>query len=137
MAIAQKSGAGGRGPIKFGSVQPSEPSTLSHTPIAVRRTLVLCAGFLLLFMGGGTRFTIGLTLVPIVDELGWNRSDLGAAVAVFQLVSAVAMFVGGRLTDRSGPRFVLGGGLILSGLGISLMSIIAAPWHAILLYVPR
>lgn len=105
-----------------------------HKPIAIRGALVLCAGFLVLFMGGGTRFVVGLTLKPIVDELGWNRSDLGAAVAVFQFVSAAAMFVAGRVTDRSGPRLVLGSGLILSGLGISLMSIIAAPWHAILLY---
>ena len=105
-----------------------------HKPIAIRGALVLCAGFLVLFMGGGTRFVVGLTLKPIVDELGWNRSDLGAAVAVFQFVSAAAMFVAGRMTDRSGPRLVLGSGLILSGLGISLMSIIAAPWHAILLF---
>ena len=31
---------------------------------------VLAAGFLVLFIGGGARFTIGLTLKPMVDELG-------------------------------------------------------------------
>lgn len=107
---------------------------MSQKPIAIRGALVLSAGFLVLFMGGGTRFAIGLTLKPIVDELGWDRSDLGAAVAVFQVVSAAAMFAAGRLTDRGGPRLVLGSGLVLSGFGIGLMSMIAAPWHALVLY---
>ena len=73
--------------------------------------LVLAAGFFVLFIGGGARFAVGLTLKPIVDDFGWDRSDLGLAVALFQVVSAAAMFFAGRLADRSGPRLVLGGGL--------------------------
>lgn len=99
-----------------------------------RGALVLTAGFLVLFIAGGTRFAIGLTFKPIVDEFGWDRSDLGAAVALFQLVSAAAMFAAGRLADRGGPRLVLGGGLLISGLGIGSMSMITAPWHALVLY---
>ncbi|MGA7973856.1 MAG: MFS transporter, partial [Pseudolabrys sp.] len=68
---------------------------------------VLAAGFLVLFIGGGARFTIGLTLKPMVDELGWGRSELGGAVALFMVVSAVAMFAAGQLADRAGPRAVL------------------------------
>lgn len=96
--------------------------------------LVLASGFLVLFIGGGARFTIGLTLKPIVDEFGWGRSELGIAVALYQVVSAAAMFAAGRLADRAGPRAVLCGGLIVSGIGIGLMGTIAAPWHALLLY---
>ena len=102
--------------------------------IVSRGVLVLSAGFAVLFIAGGTRFAIGLTLKPMVNELGWSRSDLGAAVALFQLVSAAAMFAAGRLADRSGPRLVLGGGLLISGIGIGLMSTITAPWHALLFY---
>ena len=96
--------------------------------------LVLAAGFLVLFFGGGTRFAVSLMFKPIVDELGWSRSDLGLAIAVFMVVSAGAMFVAGRLADRMGPRFVLGGGLIVSAFGIGAMSVIAAPWQAVLFY---
>lgn len=96
--------------------------------------LVLAAGFLVLFIGGGTRFAVGLMFKPIVDELGWSRSDLGLAVAAFLVVSAGAMFVAGRLADRMGPRLVLGGGLIVSAAGIGAMSVIAAPWQAVLFY---
>ena len=95
---------------------------------------MLAAGFVVLFIGGGSRFAIGLTLRPIVDDFGWARGDLGIAVALFQVVSAAAMFLAGRLTDRTGPRLVLGGGLLVSGIGIGLMSAITAPWHALALY---
>jgi predicted MFS family arabinose efflux permease len=44
------------------------------------------------------------------------------------------MFVAGYLADRASPRLVLGGGLIVSGIGIGMMSVMAAPWHALVLY---
>jgi len=107
---------------------------LPGRPFNANARLVLAAGFLVLFIGGGARFAVGLTLKPIVDDLGWGRSDLGLAVALFQVISAAAMFLAGSLTDRSGPRLVLGGGLLVSSLGIGLMSAISAPWHALALY---
>lgn len=97
-------------------------------------TLILVAGFLVLFIGGGSRFAIGLTLKPMVDEFGWGRSDLGLAVGVYMAVSAVAIFLAGRFADRAGPRLVLGGGVLLSAISIGLMSIVSQPWHAVLLY---
>jgi predicted MFS family arabinose efflux permease len=96
--------------------------------------LVLTIGFLVLFIGGGTRFTIGLTFKPMVDEFGWARSDLGLAVGVYMVVSAVALFIAGRFVDRADPRAVLGGGVLLSAIGIGLMSIVDAPWQAVALY---
>jgi len=95
---------------------------------------VLAAGFLVLFLGGGTRFAVSLTLKPIVDEFGWARSDLALAVSVFMVVSATAMFAAGKLADRMGPRLVLGGGLIVSAIGIGVMGAISEPWHAVALY---
>jgi MFS family permease len=111
-----------------------DPTPLPRKPIITSAALVLTAGFFVLFIGGGARFAVGLTLKPIVDDLGWGRSELGLAVALFQVVSAAAMFVAGHLADRAGPRLVLGGGLLVSGIGIGLMSMMAAPWHALALY---
>jgi predicted MFS family arabinose efflux permease len=109
-------------------------SKLSRKPIAAGAVLILVAGFLTLFIGGGARFAVGLTLRPIVDDLGWSRSDLGLAVALFMVVSAAAMFAAGYLADRTGPRLVLSGGLLVSAIGIGLMSVMTTPWHALVLY---
>ncbi|MCF8477761.1 MAG: MFS transporter [Pseudolabrys sp.] len=103
-------------------------------PVVASAAVVLAVGFVVLFIGGGARFTVGLTLKPMVDEFGWLRSDIGLAVALFQVVSALAMFAAGYLADRVSPRLVLGGGLLVSGVGIGLMSTIFAPWHALVLY---
>src|SRR6266852_5935340 len=105
-----------------------------RSTLKANATLVLAAGFLLLFVSGGSRFAIGLTLKPIVEEFGWGRSELGSAVGVFQVVSAICMFVSGRLVDRMNLRAVLQGGVVISAIGIGLMSLLSAPWHALLLY---
>lgn len=99
-----------------------------------RVALVIAVGFLLLFVSGGARFAIGLTFKPMVDELGWARGELGLAVALYLVVSAFATFIAGRLADRMDARALLGAGMALGALGIGLMSVVSAPWHAMALY---
>ena len=93
-------------------------STLKSRPF-----LILIAGFLVLFIGGGARLTIGLTLRPMVEELGWGRSELGVTVAVFQVVTAIAMFYAGKIADTMSLRLVLGGGVALGGVTIGAMCV--------------
>jgi predicted MFS family arabinose efflux permease len=107
---------------------------LPRKPLLSSAALVLIVGFAVLFLAGGGRLAVGLTLRPIVDELGWTRSELGLAVALFMVVSAGGMFVAGFLADRAGPRLVLTGGLLVCALGIGLMCLMSEPWHALLLY---
>ena len=100
----------------------------------MRAALALAACFLVLFVGGGARFAIGLTFRPMVDEFGWARGELGLAVGAYMLVSAVATFVAGRLADRLSARGLLIGGTIIGGIGIGGMSLVTQPWHAFGLY---
>ena len=123
------------------SISEAPPGTPLRQSVALSRkspiaapALVLTAGFLVLLVAGGSRFAVGLTLRPMVDDLGWERSDIGLAVAVFQVISAGGTFIAGRLADRTGLRLVLGGGLVVCGIGIGLMSFMVAPWQALLFY---
>jgi predicted MFS family arabinose efflux permease len=100
----------------------------------MRAALAFAAGFLVLLVGGGARFAIGLTFKPMVDEFGWARGELGLAVGAYMLVSAVATFLAGRMADRLSPRALLIGGTVIGGLGIGLMSLVSQPWHALVLY---
>jgi predicted MFS family arabinose efflux permease len=97
-------------------------------------TVIFAAGFLILFLGGGARFAIGLTLKPMVGELGWLRGEIGAAVFAYLVVSAFATYLAGRLADRSSPSLLLNAGVVIGGVGIGLMSLVAEPWQAVLLY---
>ena len=102
--------------------------------IPLAALLILVAGFLLLFIGGGARLAIGLTLLPMVEELAWERNDIGLAVGLFQGVSAICTFYAGRLADRISLRVLLGSGLIIASAGIGLMSLVQSPWQALALY---
>jgi predicted MFS family arabinose efflux permease len=96
--------------------------------------MIFAAGFFILFVGGGARFAIGLTFKPMVSEFGWARGELGLAVAAYLVVSAVAMYIAGRLADRTSPSLLLNAGVVISGIGIGLMCLVGEPWHAVLLY---
>ncbi|MFM1813370.1 MAG: hypothetical protein RLZ98_65 [Pseudomonadota bacterium] len=106
----------------------NKPSLLSQS------ALVMLAGFLILFITGGSRFAIGLIVKPMVDDLGWERGTLSFAIAMFMVVSAVAMFIAGRLTDRFNARDVLAAGTVASAFGIGAISLASEPWHVILLF---
>ena len=96
--------------------------------------LAVGAGFLVLFIGGGARFAIGLTLRPMVEELHWARGEIGGTVALFQVVTAFAMFFAGRAADRMSLRLILVGGLAVCGVAIGLMGFVTQPWQAFWLY---
>ncbi|HWE17752.1 MAG TPA: MFS transporter [Hyphomicrobiaceae bacterium] len=97
-------------------------------------TVIFAAGFLILFVGGGARFAIGLTLKPVVGELGWARGEIGVAVFAYLVVSAVATYLAGRLADRASPSLLLNAGVVIGGAGIGFMGVVAEPWHVLVLY---
>ena len=106
----------------------------TRTKLSLAAAVILVTGFFVLFVGGGSRHAIGLVLRPMAETFGWGRSTLGTAVALFLFVSASCMFITGHLADRFPLRAILGGGLLISAVGIGLMSVATEPWHIYLLY---
>lgn len=96
--------------------------------------IILAAAFFVLFINGGARHAIGLTLKPMVEDMGWVRGDLGSAVAIFQVCTAFAMFLSGRAIDALSPRTVLCGGLALCGFATLAMATVTQPWHVLVLF---
>ena len=96
--------------------------------------IIFAAGFLILLVGGGARYAIGLTFRPMVTEFGWDRGELGLAVGAYLVVSAFATYLAGYLADRISPRLLLITGVLISALGIGLMSLVSQPWQALLFY---
>lgn len=102
--------------------------------IPVTAGVILAVGFLLLFFGGGTRFAIGLTLKPMVEEFGWGRSEIGIAVAVYMVVTAFFTFWAGRVADRVNLRALMISGILVSTFGIGMMTFVSMAWHVLVLY---
>jgi MFS family permease len=96
--------------------------------------LVLAVGFVVLLYNGGSRFTMGLMLKPMADDLAWGRSTLSLTVTLFMIVTALALPLAGRLVDRFNTWTVLGVAMFLSGAGIGLMRTIESPIEALFLY---
>jgi MFS family permease len=96
--------------------------------------VILAASFAIVFVGGGSRFAVGLAFKPMVAELGWSRGQLGLAVGAYFVVTAFASYLAGRIADRASPRLLLNAGVAVSALGIGLMGLVMEPWHALVLY---
>ena len=96
--------------------------------------LVLLVGFTVLLFNGGSRFTMGLMLRPMAEDLGWGRSTLSLTVTGFMIVSALALPLSGRLVDRYNTFFMLACSMALGGVAIALMRFIDSPTEALLLY---
>jgi MFS family permease len=97
-------------------------------------SIILGTGFVVLFFNSGTRYAFGLMLKPMTDELGWSRSELSLALAVFMFVSALAMPLAGRLVDRYSLRMVLAGGTLIGAAGIALTGRVTSQWQLFVAY---
>ncbi|MDC0038644.1 MFS transporter, partial [Gammaproteobacteria bacterium] len=116
---------------EHGSI-PDESRTMNAKNLSA--TFILATGFVLLLYNGGSRFTMGLMLKPMADELNWTRATLSLTVTLFMVISAVVLPVIGRLVDRYRIRTVLLASVLLSSASIALMSVIQTPAQAVLLY---
>ncbi len=96
--------------------------------------LILGVGFTILFFSGGSRFAFGLMLKPMSDDLEVSRSTLSLAVAVFMVVSALAMPLVGRLVDRWSLRGTITAGAVIGAAGLAMMGQAQSPWQVFVVY---
>jgi MFS family permease len=96
--------------------------------------LVLVTAFTVLLFNSGVRFSIGLVLKPMAEDLAWTRTSLSLAVTTFMVLSAIALPFAGRLVDRFGAGKVLGISVVLMSAGTIAMSFVRTPFDALLFY---
>ncbi len=96
--------------------------------------VILAAGFTVLFFSGGSRFVFGLMLKQMSEDLEVSRSTLSLAVAMFMVVSAVAMPFVGRLVDRWSLRGTIAIAAVICAVGLALMGQVQSPWQVFVVY---
>lgn len=95
---------------------------------------VVGAAFLVLFLAYGAQYSFGVFLAALLDEFGWTRASLSGIFSIYAFVYCLCSFPAGRLTDRWGPRAVIGAGGVLLGSALAAMALVTRLWQPYLLY---
>lgn len=81
--------------------------------------LVLGAAFVVGFVVFGTLYSFGALFEPMIAELGGSRAATSAFFAIAGLTFYTTGALTGHLSDRFGPRVVVGTGAIVMGAGLA------------------
>ncbi len=85
-------------------------------------------------MAGGIWVSFGVFFEPMLAEFGWARATPSGAVSLRIFVGTILGIIGGRLTDKFGPRPVVTVCGVFLGLGFFLMSRIGTIWQLYLVF---
>lgn len=87
---------------------------------------ILIAGFLILVVDGGVRFSFGILVKPLALDFGWDRGTITLAYTLNMLVFGFGQFIAGRLLDRFGPRLLFSIAALITATGLLLTARIAS-----------
>lgn len=84
--------------------------------------VVVAAGALITCVAMGAMFALPVYLQPMVEDTGWSRAGISAAMTVGFIVMGISGFAWGTLSDRIGARPVVLMATVLLGAGLLLGS---------------
>ena len=96
--------------------------------------LMVSAGFLVLMVSWGCQFSFSVFLVPLTEHFGWTRASTSGVFSFNYLLFGAGSIFSGKLTERFGPRAVVGVGGALMGAGLILSAAIQNLWQLYLVY---
>ena len=99
------------------------------TPRVFYGWIVVGASALIVCIGMGILFSLGVFLKPLEESLGWSRSAISSVALLNWIAMGIGSFLWGALSDRIGTRIVAVAGGVLLGLGMVLSSQVTAIWQ--------
>src|SRR3954470_6509957 len=84
---------------------------------------------LMTFASSGSRFSFGVFLIPMSEDLGWGRDQLALAASLNLILAGLLRAVVGFLVDRFGSKVVTITGVFLCGSALLLTSISRELWQ--------
>lgn len=97
------------------------------------RTVVIAA--MSSVIGAVPSFLVGAMAVFLREDLAFNRAELGIAIAMFFLASAVAAIPGGQVTERAGARVTMLAAASTSGIAMLGIALLARSWTGLVLWL--
>lgn len=104
------------------------------TPDSRRAWLMVAAAFLAGFVVFGITYSFGVFVEPMVAEFHASRAATSALFSITGLIFYMLGSLAGHLSDRFGPRIVVGIGAIVLGAGLMLTAFIGRIWVGYLTY---
>src|SRR3954454_12351372 len=89
---------------------------------------------LMSFASSGARFSFGVFVLPMSEELHWGRDQLALAASMNLLLAGLLRPLAGILADRYGSRMVALLGVTLGGCSLMLTSFAQELWQFYLAY---
>lgn len=88
---------------------------------------IACACFIAL-LAFGPRSSMGFYQLPILQDMGWDRSTFGFAMALQNLFWGLGQPLFGAIADKWGTWRVMFIGAILYAIGLAIMSVAPSPF---------
>jgi MFS family permease len=128
----------------MGDESITAPSVLDAAAIDAARDLarfdsarswrMVAVAFVAMFTVYGIAYSFGAFFKPMAAEFGSGRSSTSAVFSLTVLVWCVLGWPAGHLSDRFGPRVVVGAGAVVMGGGLVLTAFIDRLWIGYLTY---
>ncbi len=101
---------------------------------SARSWRMVAVAFVAMFVVYGIAYSFGAFFKPMAAEFGAGRSSTSAVFSLTVLVWCVLGWPAGHLSDRFGPRVVVGAGAVVMGGGLVLTAFIDRLWIGYLTY---
>ncbi|MFZ1889407.1 MAG: MCT family MFS transporter [Candidatus Binataceae bacterium] len=101
---------------------------------SARSWRMVAVAFVAMFTVYGIAYSFGAFFKPMAAEFGAGRSSTSAVFSLTVFVWCVLGWPAGHLSDRFGPRVVVGAGAIVMGGGLVLTAFIDRLWIGYLTY---
>jgi MFS family permease len=92
--------------------------------------LVVAAAFLIALFGWGLGFYApGIYLMALQEGHGWRTAEIASAITIYYLIGATLILFAGSIFERFGARRVVMAGAAAMAGGVTLLTLITAPWQ--------
>lgn len=89
---------------------------------------VVAAAFTVLFVVYAIQFSFGTFVDDVTDDTGWSASQVQLVFALYVFGYSALSTVSGALTDRLGPRVVVGSGAVVLTIGYLIWAAAPSLW---------
>ncbi len=94
--------------------------------------IVAAAVFLALLTAAGVRGTPGVLLVPLMNDMGWDRATISFAISVGIALYGLTGPFAAAVMQRFGIRRTLLAALVMLSLAVASTTLVRTPWQMVL-----